>query len=185
MGALVLCFPTSGETFAFSFGFFSSKWCPFSLVLLWRFVCRLLALFFFWLVGCLCGRLGLALGSPGLVGPPWTRDHFGCFFGSPLWRPNWSHGFCRNAQKQMGLGIFMRKERLAESLHASLSVPKTAVFSSVYRILAGTVWFKMNSFVPNSAFHSVFVAFCSVPFVVSFWVLLTGWSAGWHLCSLI
>ena len=70
-GALALCFPASGETFAFSFGFFPSKGCSFSLVLLWRFVCRLLALFFFWLVGCLCGRLGLALGSPGLVGPPW------------------------------------------------------------------------------------------------------------------
>ena len=181
----MFCFPASGETFAFSFGFFPSKWCSFSLVLLWRFVRRLLALFLFGLVGCLCGRLGLALGSPGLVGPLWTRDHFGCFFGSPLWRPKWSHGFCRNAQKHMGLGIFMRKERLAESLHASLSVPKTAVFSSVYRILAGTFWFKMNSLVPNSAFHAVFVAFCSVPFVNSFWVLLTGWSAGWHLCSLI
>ena len=81
-------------------------------------------------------------------------------------------------KKQMGLGIFMRKERLAESLHASLSVPKAAVFSSVYRILAGTVWFKMSSFVPNSAFHLVFVAFCSVPFVGAFWV---GWLAvaGW------
>ena len=104
LGALVLCFPASGETCAFSFGFFPSKWCSFSLVLLWRFVCRLLALFFFWLVGCLCGRLGLALGSPGLVGPPWTRDHFGCFLGSPLWHPKWSHGFCRNAQKTNGFG---------------------------------------------------------------------------------
>ena len=58
-GALVLCFPTSGETCTFSCGCFPSKWCSFSLVLLWRFVCRLLALFFFGPVGCLCGRLGL------------------------------------------------------------------------------------------------------------------------------
>jgi hypothetical protein len=185
LGALVLCFPASGETCAFSFGFFRTKWCSFSLLLLWRFVCRLLALFFFWLVGCLCGRLGLALGSPGLVGPPWTRDHFGCFFGSPLWRPKWSHGFCRNAQKQMGLGLFMRKGRLAESLHASLSVPKAAVFSNVFAILAGTFWFKMSLLAPNWGFHSVFLLFCSVPFVGSFWVLLTGWSAGWPLCGLI
>ena len=103
----------------------------------------------FWLVGCLCGRLGLALGSPGLVGPPWARDHFGCFFGSPLWRPKWSHGFCRNAQKQTDFGLFMRKGRLAESLHASLSVPKAAVFSSVFANLAGTFWFQMSSLAPN------------------------------------
>ena len=185
MGALVLCFLAYGETCVFSFGFFPSKWCSFSLVLLWRFVCRLLALFFFWLVGCLCGRLGLALGSPGLVGPPWARDHFGCFFGSPLWRPKWSHGFCRNAQKQTDFGLFMRKGRLAESLHASLSVPKAAVFSSVFANLVGTFWFQMSSLAPNWGFHSGFVVFCSVPFVGSFWVLLTGWSAGWPLCGLI
>ena len=83
------------------------------------------------------GRLGLALGSPGLVGPPWTRDRFGCFFGSPLWRPKWSHGFCRNAQKHMGLGLLMRKGRLAESLHASLSVPKATVFSNVFANFGG------------------------------------------------
>ena len=134
MGALVLCFPASGETWAFSFGFSPSKWCSFCLVLLWRFVCRAGALFFFRLVGCLCGRLGLPLGSPGLVGPPWTRDHFGCFFGSPLWRLKWAHGFCLNAQKQRGLGLFMRKGRLAEFGHSSLSVRKAAVFPSVFAI---------------------------------------------------
>ena len=81
-------------------------------------------------------------------------------------------------KKHMVLGLFMRKERLAESLHASPSVPKAAVFSTVFRIFAGTFWFKMSSLVPNWAFHSVFLMFCSVPFVGSFWVLLTGSSAG-------
>jgi hypothetical protein len=53
-------------------------------------------------------------------------------------------------------------------------------FSPLFlRILAGTFCFKMNSLVPNWGFHSVFLVFCSVPFVGSFWVLLTGWSAGW------
>ena len=72
-----------------------------------------------------------------------------------------------------------------QSFHASLSVPKAGVFSSVFANLAGTFWFKMTSLVPNWAFHSVFLMFCSVPFVSFFWVLLTGWSAGWPLCVLI
>ena len=170
-----------GKTVRFHSGFFIRNSAP----LLWCFVFHHLALFFFGLVGCLCGRLGLALGSPGLVGPPWTRDHFCCFFESPLWCPKWSHGFCRNAQKQMVWDYLCAKGGSQKSCHASPSVPKAAVFSSVLRILAGTFWFKMSSLVPNWAFHSVFLVFCSVPFVGSFWVLLTGWSAGWPLCGLI
>ena len=72
-----------------------------------------------------------------------------------------------------------------KSLQVSLSVPKAAVFSSVFANLAGTFWFKMSSMAPKCGFHSVLLMFCSVPFVGSFWVLLTGWSAGWPLCGLI
>ena len=116
------------------------------------------------------GRLG-----PGIILVVFLGRLFGARNG---------HTGSAEMQKQIGLGLFMRKERLAESLHASLSVPKAAVFSSVFRILAGTFWFKMRSLVPNSALHSVFLVFCSVPFLGLFWVLLTGWSAGWPLCGL-
>ena len=113
-GAPMLCFPVFGERRAFSLGLFPSKLCSFVLVLPWCFVFHYLALFFFRLVGCFWRRLGLPLGCPGLVGPPWAGDRFCCFFGSPLCRPTWSHGFFPNAQKQMVLGLFMRKGQFAE-----------------------------------------------------------------------
>ena len=172
MGALVLCFPASGETCAFSFGFFPSKWCSFSLVLLWRFVCRLLALFFFWLVGYLCGRLGLALCSPGLVGPPRARDHFGRFFGSPLWRPKWSHGFCRNIQKQMVLGLFMRKGQLAEIISCEPPCSESSCFLECFCEFwwapFGTKWALWCEF---DSFARRFQCFARTPFWSRFGLL--------------
>ena len=106
-GALMLCFPTFGENERFHSGFSFRIWAP----VLWCFVFQHLALVICEPFGRLWHRLGLPLG---LVGPPWARDRFCCFFGSPLCRPKLSHGFFPNAQKQMVLGLFMRKGRFAE-----------------------------------------------------------------------
>ena len=103
----MLCFPTFGEDKRFHSGFSFRIWAP----VLWCFVFQHLALVMFEPFGRLWHRLGLPLG---LVGPPWARDRFCCIFGSPLCRPKWSHGFFPNPQKQMVLGLFMRKGRFAE-----------------------------------------------------------------------
>ena len=95
-GALMLCFPAFGENVRFHSGFSFRIWAP----VLWCFVFQHLALVICEPFGRLWHRLGLPLG---LVGPPWARDRFCCFFGSPLCRPKWSHGFFPNTQKQMVL----------------------------------------------------------------------------------
>ena len=100
-------FLTFGENERFHSGFSFRIWAP----VLWCFVFQHLALVICEPFGRLWRRLGLPLG---LVGPPWARDRFCRFFGLPLWRPKWSHGFCPTAQKQMVLGLFMRKGRFAE-----------------------------------------------------------------------
>ena len=124
-GALVLYFPAFGENVRFHSGFSFRIWAP----VLWCYVFQHLALVIFEPFGRLWRRLGLPLG---LVGPPWATDRFCRFFGSPLCRPKWSHDFCPNAQKQMVLGLFMRKGRFVEIVASGPLCSESSCFLELF-----------------------------------------------------
>ena len=89
----------------------------------------------------------------------------------------------------MGLERFLRKGRLAESLHASLAVPKSAVFSSVFAnygglllvqndLVGAELWVSFG--VSNVLFRSLFGFFlCDLDWLVAGWLWLAGCLAGW------
>ena len=160
----MLCFLALGETYVFSFGFFLSKLCFFALVLFWRFVLRHLALFFFRLVGYLCGRLGLSLGSPGLVGPPWARGCSCCFLLIAALSPKMVTWILPKCTKTHGLGTIYAQRAVHRNHCQRASLFRKQLFSRVFwGIPAGDCWLKIGLLMRIWRFHSALLMFFRAP----------------------